>query len=850
MKRLNIPIVWFTFLLVSIAAWGKEPEEWENLRPDTLEQRLVRMQQTNSPHIEELTRFMIEHYPDRRVPYGIAATFYTLKGNHRTAEKTLLQAIENVEPNDDFYVKLAHFYKRVEPDKLEPFITDFKKRRTDREDYHLLLARLLIVAGRDADADRELIHAVAVPATFNEALELRIKLLKQLGREEDAVTLLLDAATSRSIPIRVRAEYFRKILESPEAREVSVARITRILPDIIAGFDTYPEARKTMGDFLALFTEQGMLIDIEQAFLQKTSSKEMPDRLLWMASLIEQYSGRKGSASSLLESYSGDDLILLEEKARLLAEDSSRTTDTLATWQRIVDRDPRNQRHRLSLAQFLNRSDSWKESTKVLTAVNPDQLESEAFVLLYYALSFDNAAHLRDNERIVTLWEEAQKKFDYPRLKVFLRGIFDVIIQTDEQRKLLAVVESRSGKHQKRNLMLLKIGIAEQVRDFDLYFSTAADYLSSLPDFDPELVYEYVIEAMRRGVARVTVGEEVKMVPLREDWLDFAEEWPYRLIRHQPFVPDYYIMLLRLGEVREQSEDALDLVRNLAHPSETDAEKVHLAAYVLARAGRPHEALPFYQRAIEMEPAMARYRVNYAGCLVRAGRFEDALKIYESLLLSQGTAESWNPAFLIGQIWYCATQIKKPERFDNALQKVVSARSLDMADLFITAAGVLSSSGMHNDALLLLERFLTNEPDNPRRYDAHFTAGKILLETGGFDKARKHFEEALAISSNDTTRIVDARFNIGEVERQRGNYEETVRLWTKLAEDFPDDELARDALVKAALIEENQRGRPEKALILYRKYLSGNPTNPDYIRLARSKINTLSIPTDTCKNDS
>lgn len=114
-------------------------------------------------------------------------------------------------------------------------------------------------------------------------------------------------------------------------------------------------------------------------------------------------------------------------------------------------------------------------------------------------------------------------------------------------------------------------------------------------------------------------------------------------------------------------------------------------------------------------------------------------------------------------------------------------RSVDVVPdsaLFLTEVAYRTSM-LNNDASLpWIQRALDSDPSYPR---AHSTCGQIALMQGRIDDARRHFEEAEALSP----KFHCTRFGMGIVGIIRGEYESARSLFNNILKDFDGNHYAR-----------------------------------------------------------
>jgi len=77
-----------------------------------------------------------------------------------------------------------------------------------------------------------------------------------------------------------------------------------------------------------------------------------------------------------------------------------------------------------------------------------------------------------------------------------------------------------------------------------------------------------------------------------------------------------------------------------------------------------------------------------------------------------------------------------------------------------------------------LKRFLHNATVNPKDADAHVQLGLIYLQRRQESKAAEHFAKALEIDENE----IDANYEMGKIERLRGNLQQSLNYFSVVVE--------------------------------------------------------------------
>ncbi len=135
--------------------------------------------------------------------------------------------------------------------------------------------------------------------------------------------------------------------------------------------------------------------------------------------------------------------------------------------------------------------------------------------------------------------------------------------------------------------------------------------------------------------------------------------------------------------------------------------------------------------------------------------------------------------------------------FKNGLY--VTASKLKMAELFT------EKLDMHQNAILTLEEFLLEHPDDPQAPQAQFRMAQIL------EKKKKTYLEAInaytAVAERypKSLEAVPALFDAARLyEEKFKEYDQAIRVYSQIVRDFPDDLKAPLALAEAARIYEKR----------------------------------------------
>ena len=171
-----------------------------------------------------------------------------------------------------------------------------------------------------------------------------------------------------------------------------------------------------------------------------------------------------------------------------------------------------------------------------------------------------------------------------------------------------------------------------------------------------------------------------------------------------------YLRQLRLEQAAEQFELAIG-----ADPQYADA--INAAGVVHARQGRASEALSAFERASEIEPDRAGFRINVALAHHLLGDFQTADVIYRQVVAEDETYEGLYD-FLAAtettqESYRIATGYMQQALWAKALERLeraIKAGSID-ADIFNARGVVLTRLARHDEAFAMFERAESLDPD-------------------------------------------------------------------------------------------------------------------------------------------
>lgn len=160
----------------------------------------------------------------------------------------------------------------------------------------------------------------------------------------------------------------------------------------------------------------------------------------------------------------------------------------------------------------------------------------------------------------------------------------------------------------------------------------------------------------------------------------------------------------------------------------------------MIRAGRVHEATELFLRIIELAPTDAAAMVQAAYLLSRQDRYRQSHALaLRATNVGIAASVACDGALQIGKL---LRMFEEPEQ----LQRLFSATDWSRcgsAQLLAEASGLLINSGLHAEALAMIERTVAVDP---RYAHGHYLRGSILAAGGEQEKARDALRRAIALA--------------------------------------------------------------------------------------------------------
>ena len=256
------------------------------------------------------------------------------------------------------------------------------------------------------------------------------------------------------------------------------------------------------------------------------------------------------------------------------------------------------------------------------------------------------------------------------------------------------------------------------------------------------------------------------------------------------------------GTLQMQGKDALPAFQKAVDLMPDDAEAHYNLGVVLKSAGRLDEAAASYRRAIEIKPDYAEAHSNLGNTLKDLGQHNEAIASYRrALKIRPDSSDAHNNL---------GTALKDLGQLDDAIASYRKAVELkpDFALAYYNVGNVQKELGQHNAAVSSYHRAIEIKPDFA---GAHNNLGSTLQTLRKFDAAVDSYRHALEIKPD----YAEAHNNLGNVLRDLGQHDEALASYRRALEFKPDFSMVRTNLLFAL---NHTAHTPEYCLEEARKY--------------------------------
>jgi tetratricopeptide (TPR) repeat protein len=205
----------------------------------------------------------------------------------------------------------------------------------------------------------------------------------------------------------------------------------------------------------------------------------------------------------------------------------------------------------------------------------------------------------------------------------------------------------------------------------------------------------------------------------------------------------------------------------------------------LAQRGELAEAIPHFQKSIELQPGNANAHFNLGGALFQQGKNAEAKAAFAEALKYRpkySEARTW-----LGRVYALQGELAEAEReFKTALQDDPTH-----VEAMIQLGTLMARQGNLNAALSSFGQAIKFTPDNP---ELRYRVGRILSEQGRINEAVAELQLALQLNPEH----VGALYELGRIAASLGRNEEAKRYLNEVLRLNPDHADAQAQLQQIA----------------------------------------------------
>ena len=212
-----------------------------------------------------------------------------------------------------------------------------------------------------------------------------------------------------------------------------------------------------------------------------------------------------------------------------------------------------------------------------------------------------------------------------------------------------------------------------------------------------------------------------------------------------------------------------------------------------------------------------------------AKNFDETLRILEAAQANQGQADSE------GILYFKAEALRGKADCDNA---IISYDQILSAHVPNAPASADAGKNQKDNAAQQSPPPEIAAVKNKYTGPAYIGKGLCLEAKKDFEKSKQQFQSAIAQDPNDHTVILQARFEVAQLEETMGNQEEALKQYLNVAILYHDPVYVPQALFRAGTILE-RLNRKEEAVKAYKEIVSSYQES-DLLNKAQERILKLS----------
>ncbi|MBV6492773.1 MAG: Lipopolysaccharide assembly protein B [Turneriella sp.] len=358
------------------------------------------------------------------------------------------------------------------------------------------------------------------------------------------------------------------------------------------------------------------------------------------------------------------------------------------------------------------------------------------------------------------------------------------------QAALQQIVESGKSDAVK-SMALVYLGI---MADDEGKFNLAADFLTRAAKFDPNNFYAYynlAIALRHKGLYQEALRALEKAQSLRPDLVEAqnlkgqlqyqnqdlkgAEETLKRTIETSKDPLAYYnlgMVYKKDGKFAEAKSAFLDAL-NIASAGEIAYKAATQLGMLHATQGDLPNAKYYFERAVALSPATAKYHYNLALVLHQLNENERAIReLDEAIKLGSDNPQTY---MYVARLY---SELGKFAEAEAALKRALSEAPKDTV-ILSQMGDMLIQQSKWAEAIQIFRELYATSAKTKEKADALYNLGKVYVAVRDYKNAQKSLEGAYELDMTNEDALVllaEAYVQNGEAHRAVSLYKEALRL--------------------------------------------------------------------------
>lgn len=799
------------------------PVKLESSSTATQVQQLLRFEKQNQ--IAEaflMACELIRDNPSAEFAYDAAIRTSLAMRQEADTEAFYRAAIQRAALPGKYYVQLAHFFSRTgKPEKLGKLLADYERDNARDSDYWITMARLHTVMGDNAKARILIEKAIQQKALI---FPMSILLARAYGSLQlpDKARETLIAAMDQDIGPWEERELLLELLKLPgnKPEQLSLLFEAALINEV-----NYASARSLADALIDTVSSQRLFRPLREWLSQQIAQGKASDVLIWLAAVMVKREGNSGEALRLLTSDAATSTPVIAYERAMSFVDDERHEEAVEILNVLLAEQTIEVPIRLALAEQYLALEKQDLALQTLSAMPPQGL-SASETTRYCEGMMRAVAATGDLSRMEDTWVELWETASVADLQLMGDVILSAAKTGEERQKLSDMISQRSVLPGEWPLLLLGARLASAGKDHNQELKCYTDYLEhdrenvEMLRFVAELSMQYAHKPLElRGKEGARGAPRIALRALDASGTELAIQLYRRLIELQPNVADHYAALMRVYQMRSETETAKRVALELAERGPESAEIQAMAASVLEENGFAADAITFFRRSLRVNPEDFSVWLKYANTCRAAGQFDEAETVAHKILEEGLHGKPYNQPQVFSLLLRIATEARRIPQLVGYLDGLRRYNIPGKAEFFLSASKLMMQANVYDKAEEFLVEFPKTFPNHRLLPDSYLLLGQLYFSRQDPARAITVFKDAAAKFPSSPA-AVTACFNIGEIQRQTGAAKQAIASWLELAAKYPQDDRALSGIYEAAMTASMQLNDQPQATKLFQQFLA------------------------------